>query len=125
MLHRRDRHAPAPSAFDAEVNPSGILFNPESIADTITDALDDRRFTAGELFEVDGTWRTLRRHSRFSLPDRDATLRLLNSSLDATRSRLLSADLLIVTFGSAIVHRHIPSAAWQPTATSSRHRFFG
>lgn len=95
--------------FDAEVNPSGILFNPESIADTITDALDDRRFTAGELFEVDGTWRTLRRHSRFSLDDRDATLRLLNSSLDTTRRRLLSADLLIVTFGSAIVHRHIPS----------------
>lgn len=95
--------------FDAEVNPSGILFNPESIADTITDTLDDRRFTAEELFEVDGTWRTLRRHSRFSLPDRDATLRLLNSSLDTTRRRLLSADLLIVTFGSAIVHRHIPS----------------
>lgn len=97
--------------FDAEVNPSGILFNPESIADTITDALDDRRFTAEELFEVDGTWRTLRRHSRFSLPDRDATLRLLNSSLDTTRRRLLSADLLIVTFGSAIVHRHIPSGS--------------
>lgn len=97
--------------FDAEVNPSGILFNPESIADTITDTLDDRRFTAEELFEVDGTWRTLRRHSRFSLPDRDATLRLLNSSLDTTRRRLLSADLLIVTFGSAIIHRHIQSGS--------------
>lgn len=95
--------------FDVSVNPSGILFNPESIADTIADALDERRFTADELFEVDGTWRTLRRHSRFSLPDHDATLELLNSSIDTTRSRLLSADLLIVTLGSAIVHRHIPS----------------
>lgn len=95
--------------FDVSVNPSGILFNPESIADTIADALDEKRFTADELFEVDGTWRTLRRHSRFSLPDRDATLELLNSSIDTTRSRLLSADLLIVTLGSAIVHRHIPS----------------
>lgn len=95
--------------FDVSVNPSGILFNPESIADTIADALDEKRFTADELFEVDGTWRTLRRHSRFALPDRDATLELLNSSIDTTRSRLLSADLLIVTLGSAIVHRHIPS----------------
>lgn len=95
--------------FDVSVNPSGILFNPESIADTIADALDEKRFTTDELFEVDGTWRTLRRHSRFSLPDRDATLELLNSSIDTTRSRLLSADLLIVTLGSAIVHRHIPS----------------
>lgn len=95
--------------FDVSVNPSGILFNPESIADTIADALDEKRFTADELFEVDGTWRTLRRHSRFALPDRDATLELLNSSIDTTRSRLLSADLLIVTLGSAIVHRYIPS----------------
>lgn len=95
--------------FDAAINPSGTLFNPESIADTITDAIEGRRFTAEELFEVDGTWRTLRRHSRFSLPDPDATLNLLNNSLDTTRQRLLTADLLIVTFGSAIAHRHLPS----------------
>lgn len=97
--------------FDVAVNPLGTLFNPISIADAIADALDGRRFEAGELFETDGTWRTLRRHSRFSLPDRDATLQLLNTSLDTTRDRLLSADLLIVTFGSAVVHRHIPSGA--------------
>lgn len=95
--------------FDAAVNPLGTLFNPESIADAITDAIEGRQFTPEELFEVDGTWRTLRRHSRFSLPDRDATLNLLNGSLDTTRQRLLTADLLIVTFGSAIAHRHLPS----------------
>lgn len=97
--------------FDVAINPTGTLFNPESIADAITDALDNRIFTPDELFEVDGTWRTLRRHSRFSLPNRDDSIRLLNSSLETTRQRLLSADLLIVTFGSAIVHRHLPTGA--------------
>lgn len=95
--------------FDVAVNPVGTLFNPASIADAINDALDDKQFYANELFEVDGTWRSMRRHSRFSLADRDATLRLLNDSLTFTRNRLLSADLLIVTLGSAIVHRHISS----------------
>lgn len=95
--------------FDVAVNPMGTLFNPASIADAITDALDNRPFTADELFQVDGTWRSLRRHSRFALPDRDATLRMLNESVENTRQRLLTADLLIVTFGSAIAHRHIPS----------------
>ena len=95
--------------YEVAVNPTGTLFNPLSIADAIDDALDGRGFTHDELFETDGTWRTLRRHSRFALPDRDATLAMLNDSLDITRRRLLSADMLIVTFGSAIVHRHLPS----------------
>lgn len=97
--------------FDVAVNPAGTLFNPFSIADAIDDALHDRRFSADELFEVEGTWRTLRRHSRFALADREATLAMLNESLDTTRERLLGADLMIVTFGSAIVHRHLPSGA--------------
>ena len=95
--------------FDVAVNPLGTLFNPLSIADAIDEALSGRRFSDDELFQVEGTWRTLRRHSRFALPDRDATLAMLNDSIDATRTRLLGADLLIVTFGSAIVHRHLPS----------------
>ena len=95
--------------FDVAVNPLGTLFNPASIADAITDALDSHSFTAAELFQVDGTWRSLRRHSRFALPDGNATLAMLNDSLAATRRHLLTADLLIVTLGSAIAHRHIPS----------------
>lgn len=95
--------------FDVNINPLGTLFNPDSIADAINDALDNRTFEADELFEVDGTWRTLRRHSRFSLSDRDATLQLLNSSLSETRNQLLNAVFLIVTLGSAIGHRHLPS----------------
>lgn len=95
--------------FDVSINPAGTLFNPLSIADAIDDALCGREFTEGELWEVDGTWRTLRRHSRFALADRDATLRLLNDSIDTTRRRLLEARVMIVTFGSAIAHRHIAS----------------
>lgn len=95
--------------FDVSVNPLGTLFNPISIADAISDALAANVFSRDELFEVDGTWRSLRRHSRFALPGIDDTLDLLNSSLEATRQRLLSADILIVTFGSAIVHRHTPT----------------
>lgn len=95
--------------FDVSVNPMGTLFNPVSIADAITDALDDKRFTGEELMEVDGTWRTYRRHSRFALPDRDDTLQLLNDNLFYTRQRVIDADVMIVTFGSAMVHRHIPS----------------
>lgn len=96
--------------FDVTVNPLGTLFNPISIADAITDVIDGREFNDDELFEVDGTWRTLRRHSRFALTDRNATLRLLNESIAATHNKLLSAKLLIVTFGSAMAHYHIPTA---------------
>lgn len=96
--------------FDVAVNPMGTLFNPVSIADAITDALDERRFGIDELMAVDGTWRTFRRHSRFALPDREATLQLLDDNLATARKRIADADVMIITFGSAMVHRHIPSS---------------
>ena len=95
----------ASANFDVAVNPLGTLFNPISIADAISGALEGRRFDAADLFEVDGTWRTWRRHSRFALPDRDATAAMLNDTQRATADAISSADLLIVTFGSAIAHR--------------------
>lgn len=96
--------------FDVAVNPMGTLFNPASIADAITDALEDRRFSIDELMEVDGTWRTFRRHSRFALPGREATLQLLDDNLAGTRKLIADADVMIITFGSAMAHRHIPSS---------------
>lgn len=91
--------------FDVAVNPLGTLFNPLSIADAISDALAGRAFDSADLFEVDGTWRTWRRHSRFALTSRDATAAMLNATQRDTAAAISSADLLIVTFGSAIAHR--------------------
>lgn len=95
--------------FDIAVNPLGTLFNPLSIADAINDAIDNREFNPDELFCVDGTWRTLRRHSRFALPDRNATMKMLSATQSELANRLKTSDLLIVTFGSAIAHVHKPT----------------
>lgn len=97
--------------FDVSINPFGTLYNPESIADEIEAALDERSFTAADLFSEGNFFRTFRRHSRFSSSDADAMLESLNAALCETRRRLAEADLLIITFGSAIAFRHVGSGA--------------
>lgn len=95
--------------FDVSVNPFGALFNPCSIAQTIDDALDDSEFTPSDLFILDQRHCTFRCHSRLALPDKEATLRLLNATNRSVAQSLSTAGTLIVTFGSAIAFRHIES----------------
>lgn len=88
--------------FDVSVNPFGTLFNPESIATSIEDALNNRQFSSDELFQYEGRWRTFDRHSSLALADRDATVELLNRVNAEVGQTLRRCDWLIVTFGSAI-----------------------
>ncbi len=97
--------------FDVSINPFGTLYNPESIASEIEAALDGRSFTAADLFNEGIFFRTFRRHSDFSSTDPHAMLATLNETLADTRRRLADADLLIITFGSAIAFRHIESGS--------------
>lgn len=95
--------------FDVNINPFGTLYNPESIAAEIEAALDNRGFTASDLFYEEPFFRTFRRHSGFSATDPQAMLASLNGTMSDTRRWLADANLLIITFGSAIAFRHIGS----------------
>jgi hypothetical protein len=88
------------------VNPTGILFNPESIAEAVGMALDGRPVDEEDLFEHNGLWSNLMFHGRFSSPDKQEALQRMNDGIALAHKQLASATKLILTFGTAFVYRH-------------------
>ncbi|MBO4281913.1 MAG: GSCFA domain-containing protein [Bacteroidales bacterium] len=91
--------------FQVSVNPTGILFNPLSIADSLNRAAEAADIEEGELFFHDGCWHHPAFHSRFSHPDKNVCLNQLRQSVQQTHAFLQHTDLLILTFGSNGVYR--------------------
>ena len=95
--------------FDVEVNPCGIVYNPRSVANTLGLLLDGKEFVAEDLFWRDGRWASLYHHGEFSSSDQAECLSRINDRLLRGRRRLAEADVLIVTWGTAWVYRHLPT----------------
>lgn len=90
------------------VNPCGVLYNPFSIAAVIETALSGEsiRPTAFEFLGLHRNWLF---STKFARADRTEAESLWQKSLDSLRDHLLNDSLLIITFGTARVYRHIPS----------------
>lgn len=93
------------SGFAVDVNPTGILYNPSSLAGCLTDLLDDRRFAADDLFLHQGAYHSFAHHSRFSATDQQEALQAINERMESSGRFLAQADRIVVTFGSARVYR--------------------
>lgn len=90
--------------FDVDMNPFGILYNPESIANSLRILLEKRVFTEDDLFQDQGLWNSFSHHSRFSDIDRGAALEKINNRISSSHEFLKTADFLIITFGTAWVY---------------------
>lgn len=91
--------------FNASINPSGVLFNPSSIALTL------RRIHSGELYHENelgfyrDLWFSYDHHTSFSHPDKAACLEKINREAGKAHLHLGQSRFLIVTFGTAWVYR--------------------
>jgi hypothetical protein len=85
-------------------NPNGILFNPVSIAKSVTSYIENKRYTADDLFFQNEIWNSWEHHTRFSDIDRDVCLQKINDSQAAANSFLKEADWILITLGSAFVY---------------------
>lgn len=92
-------------------NTHGILYNPMSIADSITDCLTQKRFEDSDLFFANDCWNSFQHHSRFSHPDKNSCLREINDSIVEGTNTLKETDFLFITFGSAFQYKHIATSA--------------
>jgi hypothetical protein len=90
--------------FNVDLNPFGILYNPESIANSLKILLENRAFTADDLFHDQGLWNSYYHHSRFSDVNRETVLEKINKRIFLSREFLLKADFLMITFGTSWVY---------------------
>lgn len=90
--------------FNVDMNPFGILYNPESIANSLKILLEKREFNENDLFQDQGLWNSFYHHSRFSDVEKDVALEKINSRISSSSEFLKKADFLIITFGTAWVY---------------------
>lgn len=94
--------------FNTLVNPFGIVYNPESVANTINSIINEKLFSEEDLIYSD-KWNSFYHHSRFSNEDKEQCLENINISSKGALDFLKKSDFLIITFGTSWVYEYIES----------------
>lgn len=90
-------------------NPTGVLFNPLSIADAVERAAEERWPRRETLRQsAEGWWFDWGFHGSFSSPDPDRATERMRGALQRLADALKHADRVIVTFGTAMVYELRP-----------------
>jgi hypothetical protein len=91
--------------FDVLQNPNGILFDPASVAASITSYISNDQYTIDDLFQLGEIWNSWNHHSRFSSTERETVITDINASQTRAHHFLKDAGWLIITLGSSFSYR--------------------
>jgi hypothetical protein len=86
------------------VNPTGIHYNPISIADSLKLALSKQQVVPEELFYANGIWNHFNFHSQFSELTAIDTCDKVNTAISDLNNALKTASFLFVTFGTSYIY---------------------
>ena len=92
--------------FNTLINPSGILFNPISIANTLNDIIEEKEVAEKDLHFENGLYHSFAHHGRFSGPNSEEVLIRIDQSRVGATLFLKKTDVIIVTLGSSWAYRH-------------------
>ena len=116
----------AAAKFHVIENPSGILFNPLSIAAAIRSYALPAPVFREELGFDGEVWYHFGFHGDFSAPTADEALRRMNAARQAGAAALRTADRMILTFGTAWVYERegqiVANCHRRPAAEFTRRR---
>ncbi len=87
-------------------NPSGILFNPASIADLLDRLIARKEFVAQDIFLHNALYKSLAHHSFFNDTSIDACLKKMNTCLHEGMAQIQDHGMLIITVGTAYAYLH-------------------
>lgn len=93
------------TGWQASVNPCGVLYNPLSIADTLQAAIDGNFVPETHLHPGSGLTFSFSFSTKFSRPDAAQAIDVMKEGMAQLRNGLLTAQALIVTFGTSWVFR--------------------
>lgn len=92
------------------VNPTGIHYNPISLAESINFALSSKEIEMADLFFANGRWNHFLFHSEFSGTDKTETMRKMNDALVLLKNSLSKASVIFITYGTSIIYEHSETA---------------
>jgi hypothetical protein len=95
----------AEGKMEVHLNPSGVVYNPVSVGNTIDIIIENRIFTEKDLFIYKGVNLSFSHYSDFTSGDPSIALEKINSSARKANNFLKKAHFLFITFGTARVYR--------------------
>lgn len=87
------------------INPSGTVYNPVSVCNTLDTITEKKRYTVSDLYNYNGTWISFNHYTDFSGPVPEKVLDKINKRREDALSFLSKAHFLFITFGTAMVYR--------------------
>ncbi len=97
----------AAAKFCVKRSPVGILFNPASIASTLTAFAERSAVDCGRIVRRSEGWVSLDCHSELTMPTEEEAIKTLQNAIDEGHKLLRSATCVIITFGTAWIYEHI------------------
>jgi hypothetical protein len=95
----------AHSKFQVEDSPTGILFNPASIARNIELMIGGRGIAQESLVRLGQRWVSYEAHSLLSGATAESAMDAINTALRIGNEAIAECDILIITLGTAWVYR--------------------
>ncbi|MBN2778370.1 MAG: GSCFA domain-containing protein [Bacteroidales bacterium] len=90
--------------FNVSVNPLGISYNPVSLINSLSYAIENRKIEESELFFSNGQWNHYNFHSNFSDSNKYTCLNEINSSIERTNHFISSADYIFISLGTSFIY---------------------
>lgn len=91
--------------FSVLQNPTGILFDPLSVCNSLVSYVQNKQFAEADLFYLNEVWNSWHHHSRYSHIDKEICLKTINESQKNAHEYLKDCDWLIITLGSSFSYR--------------------
>lgn len=92
------------SKFNCDVNPFGILYNPQSIATALKQIIEGKFYQENELFSYHSQYHSYMHHGSFSNSNSRKCIEFINNRLSKAHLLLPKIDYLFLTFGTAWVY---------------------
>jgi hypothetical protein len=92
--------------FQNTVNPFGIIFNPVSIENLVSRAVNNQLFTENDIFFHNDLWHCFEVHSELSHFDKTIFLDRLNQILSDFHLQILKSTHFQITYGTSWVYRN-------------------
>ena len=91
--------------FPVMINPSGTVFNPVSVCNTLNTIAEKRKYGEVDLINYKGNWISLDHYTDFSSHNMGEILKKINNRAFEAGEFIAGARFLFITFGTARVYR--------------------
>ncbi|MBL7911456.1 MAG: GSCFA domain-containing protein [Bacteroidia bacterium] len=93
--------------FNTSSNPNGILFNPASIHQSLTDILNAKDLSDNFILSRNGLYYSYLHHTSINAPSANELKENVNSQTKKAQAYLKESDVLVITFGTAFFYHHL------------------